>query len=584
MANPLLDDYLPTADEVTTEMVSATRQRLAALWALHDPDTDLSSNTVVGDRILTPAAFTLAAVEEAMRRFMSDLDPDNVSRGIIYSCSFVEKFLDNFGVYALPDARGTGTVRLEFSVNATVELPYEVDRGTRFRTAEGEPELTLFLPEDGPLKLVAAGGTLCGTGNELRLVEIGSSKFAVDVPVTSEEAVTVEAGAVLEMTTIPDNLTSAICLDGFTDTAPSASLAKLAQLTRDTVYAASPGQLGGLRRFMRQMLPQLKLVMAAGPGDGEMLRGYENALGLSTPAADIYVRGGNAFREEQQLVWLNYDATNTRFGGTWVPIQTPLLMRGIVWEGNENVVLDTTVWGRSTDEVKAPLLSAAGSGYDEYFVTLPMPEEDGVELIETSIPSDHTVGAWFVVTYLSDPDVVPARALLGSSDCRPIGVDVLVKPPVTIEFENLTLSYRRRAGQSLRLTTANTEIASHVNGCGWPDRMTSAPWIDSMYYAGASTVDCQVAAAVKWTVADRWLEAGSDDPVTDLDSALSTSFVPPELLIDSSTGDALTPDTSEIEAALSESEPLVYSEAGASCGWHNLGWFIETQNIIFTEL
>ena len=573
MSNPLLEDYLPATTDITAAAAADVRARLAALWLQADPDADVRPNTVIGDRILTPAAYTIAAVEEAMRRFMSDLDPDNVAQGIIWNCPFVSQFLGYFGVYALPEARGTGTVRLVFSSNAQIDL----DRGLRFRTAAGEPELSLWLPNDGPMSLVRAAGQVpVDDSNTLRLVEIGRDLFAVDVPVTSEVTVTITAGTPLELTYIPDNLVSATCLDDFVDTAPPVALSKLAQLTRDTVYAASPGQIGGLRRFVRQMLPQIAYVSAAGPGDAEMLRGTTNALGLTTPAADVFVRGQNAGRLETQLVWLAYDQLALRFSGTWTPLQTPLLMRGVLWDGDSSLELDgVLIWGRSLDESKAPLMAAAGSGYDQYYVTLPMPQIDGTDAITLTSYTDsvgNTVhGAWFNVLYLSDPDVAVARSLLTSPDNRPMGVDVLVKPPVIVEFSNIDISYRRRAGQSLNLTAAQLEIQTHINNCGWPDRMTPAPWIDSMYYAGAASVSILAVGQVRWSVADRWLNAGAPTPDDDYAGAYIASFTPPELLVNLEAFDGLSP-----EAA--------YTDSWVACGFHNLGWYAEAANISFTEL
>lgn len=567
MANPLLEDYLPAAADVTPEMAAAVRSRLASLWLLQDPSADTGPNTVIGDRVLTPAAFAFAAVEEAMRRFMSDLDPDNVARGIIYNCDFVERFLANFGVYALPDVAGTGVVRLTFDTNIGSN-PVELDRGLRFRTATGEPELTMFLPQEGPLELVPAGGVLAGEGNKKRLTEVGRDLFVVDIPVTTEETVEIEAGTELEMTALPENLVSAVCLTDIVNTAPSQSLAVLAGKTRDTVYAASPGQLGGLRRFVAQALPGSKLVFATGPGDDEMLRGVTNALGITVPAADVFVRGASAFLEETQLIWLDYDGVNERFTGRWYPVSTPLLMRSILWEGNEAMTLDTTVWGRSSDEDRAPLLTAAGTGLEDYWITIDL---NGSEEIDVETDPSRGTGAWFLVTYLADPGVEPVRDLLMSPDNRPIGVDVLVKPPVLVRVSDLTVSYRRRHGQSLRLSTARSEIVAHVNGCGWPDRMTTAPWIDSMYYGGASAVEFSVAAEVVWTVADRWIEAGVDDPVTDYAAALAGSFEPPLVSIT---------DTDDLTPGADESTPA----QGAACGWRNVAWYIESDDITFTEL
>ena len=82
-------DNVPDFSELTQEKLYETRERLVDYIRVKFDDVDLNPNTVVGDLIVTPQTYTIAALETGMERFMSDLDLGNVAEDVIWNCDFV---------------------------------------------------------------------------------------------------------------------------------------------------------------------------------------------------------------------------------------------------------------------------------------------------------------------------------------------------------------------------------------------------------------------------------------------------------------------------------------------------------------
>lgn len=570
----LFTTYLPSSSEITAAALADARARVEAIWRAYDASADTTPGSVVGDRILTPFAGMIAAVEEASRRLMSDMDPQNVANGVIYSCDFVTRFLDNFGVYAADEQLGGGVLRLSFDQQALdwTDNKYELDRSLRFRTVDGV-ELEMVLTYPGGLILRTPGALPQENTNQAWLVEIGPDRFSVDIQVMARVPVTVAAGAAMSVSETITGLTACNALVSFHSLGAS-GLSTLAKKVRETAYAATPSQLGGLRRFIKQAVPRATLVSASGPGDPGMLRGSANALGLPVNAIDVRVRGYDAWQLDRQTVWLEYDTDNDRFVGEWQPMQAPLLLRGVSWTTSPQIQLDATIWGRSGD-TRAPLLTAAGSGLEEYWISLPMPLDDAdAPLISLSVLRGNP-GAWFTVDYLCDPTVAAVRAALLAPDNLPIGADVLVKPLLPVELNLIRANYRRRNGVTFNLAAARSEIHSHVLGTGWPEIMSDAAWIDSINYAGASSViGFDVEGAVRWSVAHRWLPDDADSPVEDYDAALAASFTPPVVEVTS---------TQELIPTYIDPDWGLGTATGAACGPKDLHWYIEASSVRFRE-
>ncbi len=568
--NPLLTTYLPVPADVPAASVLEARRLLTILWGLYLPDIDTRPNSVIGDSFVAGAAAVMAAGDIAAERLRSDMDPENVANNIIYDCAFVEAFLANFGVYA-PSAIGTaGYIRLVFDT-----LPaggtLEVARHLRFRFATDD-EYQLRLPAPGPLLLSSPGYPLSGGTNSLPLVQTGSSSWSVVVAVESSVVADIRDSTAATVSIDLDGLQSAAGY-GFSSQDVAVGLPALARKTRTTAYAATPTTANGIRRFADVEMPGVLAIAAASPGDPEQLRAGLTSLGFPAPAVDIYIRGRRGFREESQLVKLSYDATAQRFVGLFEPVSTPQLMRTVYWEGNPLVVLDPTIWMKSS--TRLPGVQSAGSGEESYWISLPMPiGDDDAEVVSIS-PGEGGSHAWFVVTYLADSEVRSARELLTSGDWKLFGADAAVLPFRVVEIEALIVHYKRRPGTRVLLDTARTEIAANINGTNYPSPLSTAPWIDSMVYAGAETViDFEVAAELRWGIAEKLLVEDSD-PSEDYDEALA-SCIPLEPFLISST-DELTPAYVDPDLGTADA---TFSAAGP----RNVTWYIRPESISFVEI
>jgi len=105
MSNPdIVSTYFPALADIPAENVRAVRRRLYNYLLRANPDLDMRPNTPFGDLWLTPAAQELAALEVAMGRFMSDLDLEQVAKGVIWNCFGREtEFVTRAGVRSFQD-------------------------------------------------------------------------------------------------------------------------------------------------------------------------------------------------------------------------------------------------------------------------------------------------------------------------------------------------------------------------------------------------------------------------------------------------------------------------------------------------
>lgn len=569
--NHLLENYLPAPADVPAEQVLAARNLLTVLWGLYLPDVDTRPNSVIGDSFFAGAAPVMAAADIAVERLLSDLDPEQVANNIIYDCSVVEKFLANFGVYAPASIGTAGYVRLVFNVIPPTGS-WELPRHLRFRFSDSTVEYSIRLPQVGPLILRAPGYPLAGGTNSVALVQTGPASFSAFVAVESTAVETILDGASATVSVDLPGLQSAVGYS-FSTYPVAVGLPELARKTRLTAYAASPSTVGGLRRFAEAELPGVLAISPTGPGDPEQLRAGFTTLGFPKPAVDIHVRGRRGFRLETQLVQLFYDAASQRFCGEFAPLVTPQLMQDVVWEGNTAVTLAHTVWMRPPAEL--PGVLAAGSGEESYWISLAMPlDDDDAELVSIT-PDAAGSYAWFSVSYLADAEVGNVRNTFSGGDWRLFGADVIVLPFRVVEITSMVVKYRREAGTRILLDTARAEIAANINTTNFPKPLSQAAWVDSMLYAGAEVVtDIEVAATVRWTIADRIIPT-AEDPVEDFDAADAAAKDAPTLDLDGPqnlTPAYVDPDLGTVDAT--------YAAAGA----RNVTWYIRPESIYFEEL
>lgn len=104
MNTDFISTYFPDLNSIDVDVVSAARSRIDTHLRAEFPDLDTRVNSVFGDLVITPYAYMLAAFEESMGRFMSDLDLENVSNGVIYNCFAREtEFVTRQGVKSFQD-------------------------------------------------------------------------------------------------------------------------------------------------------------------------------------------------------------------------------------------------------------------------------------------------------------------------------------------------------------------------------------------------------------------------------------------------------------------------------------------------
>ena len=267
--------YMPAYAELEPDSVRDTRERLERYIRVSFPDLDINPNTVVGDLIITPQAFTVSAIESGMDRFMSDLNLGNVADGIIFNCDFVEKYLGNFAAYRTRNMQASGVLRLEFNANED----YYLDRRIRF-SLDNEI-FSMYLPYPGEFHICQVGKTREQNENGVTLKDTGSGTYFADIPVvgnTGDVEITADTKGLISTDEFP-TLMSIHSLDDFNPGTDTVTLPELAKRTRDTIYAASLNTRQSAIRYVYELCPFVEGAYAIKNGDREMIRDYRNPYG-----------------------------------------------------------------------------------------------------------------------------------------------------------------------------------------------------------------------------------------------------------------------------------------------------------------
>jgi hypothetical protein len=575
MSTDIITTYVPAASEISEEAVLSVRERLSDFLREKWPDLDTRPNSVFGDLFLTPASYMVAGLEEGMNRFMSDLDLENVSNGVIWNCEFVTKYLGNFAVYDRATLQSTGLVRIRFNEDKV----YFLDRRTKFGLG-GDDTTNLFslrMPHSGGWDINKVGVTPTANSNNVTLVDAGDGTYFVDVPVVGIMDTQVFAGDESTIDPTIAEIISITALQNFDFGTPPESLSRLAEKTRQTIYAASMGARGPARRFLEKEFPDLKAISVALSGDSVMLRDTVNALGVADGRMDVYSK--STWLTDTQVVTAVYDATEAQFVVKLSLSGRPVYIDSITYgAAGTPLPADTyTILSRTNDVMNANLATAAYSKYEDLYLLVELlVNEAGDELISTGHDADGNKVASFTITYRQDPMLPVLDLTLSSSDVAPVGVNTLVRGFVPIVFTKFNIKYTKRPGTTLRLSDARTEIFNYVNELGHPYLYSDAKIIDAMFYAGASDVrEIDVAATVRWSIADAFLPADGADPAEDLTTALSEAVPPPDVTISNSRG--LKPEFVDPFVGLSN-ETLV------AVGARNITYVLDKALIEFTEI
>lgn len=583
-----ISTYFPELSDISADTLRDTRDRVTTYMQSNYPDLIMTPNSVFGDLVITPFAHLLAAHEEAMGRFMSDLDLENVANGVIFNCEFVRKYLGNFAVVDRTNLKSTGVIRIVFCSDQA----YTIDRRTRYSFGDESHVFYLKLPHPGHLLVLAAGSSLTPYTNSRVLVPIDIGKWAIDIGVVG----TMDGDPVLQgdsgaSDVVNDDIDSIYASIDFTKGLPESSLSVLAEKTRATFYSATLNTRAGARHFLGKEFPSIISSSPVINGDTEQVREVVAVLGAPSGKVDIFVQSNGFATQDSQTITLKLlnpvpsEGNPSRFVGKIEFLNPPCYIDSIVSASQPTIDLHfrdlgeeqtAKILSRSSDFDKAPLLQAAYSKYEDYYLSIDMPL-DGEDPLLTTIVSGGDQYHHFTITYRSDPMVPVIADTVDSKDVAPIGIDVLTKGYVVIVINTLTISYVKTPGVTMALDTARTEIYNYFRSLAYTKVYTDSKIVDSMYYAGASEIVSIVPdAEVQWSVADAILpESYTDDPVDDWNAADTASMVPTPLVITTTAG--LTP--AYIDPNIGE-----VTATYAAVGKRNICYLLDAANIVFTEV
>lgn len=524
-----ISTYMPAFVELSPEEVGDTRDRLVNYIRAGFPEMDISPNTVVGDLVVTPMAYTVSALEKGMDRFMSDLNLANVADDVIYNCDFVEAYLQNFNVSPAAQLQPSGVVRLAFSENKD----YYLDRSIRFSFNNAIFSVYYTQP-DRPFKIHKVGVRTAAGEDGATLKDSGSDAYFADIPVvgvTGEVNVARAASGRINSIAYPE-LGAITALVDFEPGAVTRTIPQMAADTRKTVYAASLNTRNGAIQYITSTCPFVDGAYAITTGDSEMLRAYDpdNAL-VEKNCLDLYVRSKSyAFEEEQPIkMFLKERSDGTvYFEGPFDYVGQPYHITSVT---HNNVPLDdiphTIVAHAATDApADMPLVS-----YTPYEVTTLRLEygryvtegdlrvfktNTRMEDVESSIGIDATGQryAFFTIRYRTDPMLHAVANTVTNSDNRPVNMTVMARGFIPIIISKYEVKYVKRPGVQVLLDEARDRISEYLTSLGVPDVYSEGPVNKIMDEAGVKYVKgINVNAKVQWSIADKMVLRDSDEEV-----------------------------------------------------------------------
>jgi hypothetical protein len=573
MTPDFISTYYPDLASIDEATVLNARVRLETYFRQRFTDIDTRPNSVFGDLAITPFAYMLAAHEIAMEHFMSDLDLENVARGIIYNCDFVRAFLNNFAVVDRDNLKSTGIIRLVFCNDDT----YTVDRRTRYLFG-ADNEFTLRLPYDGPLEIKPSDyGSPSPNINMRKLVQLDETTFACDVGVVGTMlGAAVTRGLAGSTDVVLEDLSSITAVVDFELGIPEASLAKLAERTRKTFYDATLSTRSGARHFLIKEFPELTAVSPVLTGDDEQLRDVATAIGVPAGKVDIYVKSTSFNQQESQVVTLTYDVGDSSFKAKVNFLSPPLRIDSIISNSvTDDLKSEATVLVQSTDFSKAPLATAAYSSYQQYWIRIPQQEPP----LATTVLQDGSQVHNVVVSYRTDPVIPVVADAVSCPDNKPVGVDLLTRGFVVADISDLTISYVKPAGTQMALATARERITDYFNSLGYDSVLSYAHLVKIMYDAGARTVVSIVpTGTIHMTLGDKILPDGVTDPIANTGAwatAVAAGLTPHEIPV--STMSDLIPDYQDPNVGTA-------TATFESSGRRNVSYLLDADQITFEEV
>jgi hypothetical protein len=569
----LITEYFPDIEELTSAQLAEARGLVVDYLQPHFPFQDMAPGSVFGDSYVSPAATFFAALTVSQNRFMSDLDLENVANGIVYSCTFVERYLGNFAVRDVTTLQSSGLVRLTFSA----DIPYTVNKGVKFSFGGADvfyPRLPSMATDS--FRILPSGSVPNTALNEVALSQTSLTTWAVDLPLTGKMSATVARGAGGLASTVQAELIGIAAAVEFEYGLPPVSLPALAEIARRTAYAASVGSRNSTRAFVTSQWPETKVVSVVLSGDAEMQRSVPGtSLALAAPAVDVFFRSKRDYQQESQSVRLSYVPTLRAFRGKVSFLHRPSMIESVAPTADLDLPMASVQIYSQVKEPRFPGSTGCGTTLEEFWIhVVPPVAANNVILVNRSSDEEGQF-AMFTVTYRADPLFEPVSAMLTSPDNAPVGLDLAVKAGPLIRVNLLKVGYRRKPGTTMALDTARTEIAAYVNGVGWPDLFSEAPIVESMYAAGALRTQAVNYEAVL--------------SVTAANARFAPSFVPTLYNDWDAIGNVALPPTYDITAAADMRPDILVSGNSNEVAElyaisdRNVRYYLAPENIVFQE-
>lgn len=565
----IVESYFPDIDDLDVKELQAQRAHLEAFLRQYYPDLDMRPNTPFGDLFLSPATTLKVAMEAALVGILKDMDLTNLEAGIVGNCDFAEMFLANFGDFERKSVGSYGFVRLVFSENTYISIPGH----TRFKfgTNESDNEFTAVRPYQGELRFYPAGQELPAGTNSWHLVQEGTDRYAVLIPViglTSEDIP--ENVAAFTTPAIPTTRAMNAACDIPSAIVPT-SIPDMARLARNTVFDASFSSKRSAESFAWSKIPELLAVSSAKTGDYSMRRATTNPMGLTTPCLDLFVRSGR-YAQRSVLLYARYDPAADLFYAK-LPFSGPLdRMISVTYPEDDTVTLSVFELMSSPTRDNVALAENGVQGREVLFVSAAMPRDnEGAALIPLDVNANGDGYATLEFVFEYDPAVAVMQGLGYGDDDAPAGVRLDIRPFVSVVVDRMEISYQRPSTTSMSLEDAEVELTKTMHQFSHR-RPFSPATIDAIVLAAGATV-------VHGTAFD-----------THLEFSAAHSYLP--------SGVAALPDTyAELVAArkypaavtrnnLETPKPPVTAigPAGELLGERNYCYAVRPGSIVFTEV
>ena len=447
---------------------------------------------------------------------LSDLDPENVEKGVAWNCDFLRQFYLNFGIQDESSQRSYGIIRMVFSDSTAREL----DRSTTFLVGDGT--YRLFVPQAGPLYLLPPGQAGTPGTNFRNYVFYTADSWAIDVLVLGNAGQLADAGSAVSVDRSISGLSSAIALSDFLGGTTPLQLQELARRTRANFYSRTPTTRGGATNLIHQQFPEITLTGSVVSGDFEQLRDVTNPLQVAAGRVDLMARSVDLV-EDVVVVRLRQmrGENNELLYGGWLDLpETPIKILSTV---NGSTTVTPVLYSTSIDPA-APGLTAAYGTSERLYMRVPYTLDGGGQPIIRSELDDEGVYADFSVTYSFDPALKICQEFLLSDENVPAGLDLYVRWFVPVEVMAMTVDFNRKAGTALNLEAARSDILTAYNSSRFEQPAGAAVIDSALYYAGAHSVNSvDMLAYVRYSVANKvWLGTQLTAPT---DPSTWTSFL-----------------------------------------------------------